>query len=631
MTLASSSTPAQQSSSSTVVLTAAASYPEDEEPPHLMRLDRSQVATFMHEICEPGFGSYTALFRRLTLHYLLFWGFTVLIPFIVMDNHSCGTTEYLGLVSHLIFLVLLCGSLLEEVDCALLLLKSKGGGGKASLDYTGSDAGDATIFEARRGGGGRYAGLDEDINDFDADIENSGTAVSSSCSRICTCSTTGATTILSKTQFKLKKLKDYTRKADEAEYLRATEMPQRGLAGTTPTTTSKTSTSGAGSSKPTVIGSQSHLEMMQMGEVKWKESPKGNSTDHVVISSTSSTSTGTASGTIAGSSASSSSSSSRPPLSQQGESTSSTSSTPAPQMITKYLIRLRKFQHCCLGFCHDVFFESLVFYHKEYENLYLLARTAVWRIDVYLDLIFIIVARNCGSNLWWPSLAVFVSVNFLLQIFLHLLFAFTDCDGQLPRCMGFVLFDFGLVNKAVRLRLPFNYDSIAAGIGGPGSGMLTPQKVSHCIMVEKCFLGDVGQILIQTKFLLDVTTPNNGFVYLSVFCSYLSLLLNLLQLVTVFLLQYREAQRAAQRLHAQVRELNCYEETSIGATSNAKMEMDKSISSSSQVLQIVETSSAEDDGIIPGSFIEVEEQNMAAGGGGAANAIPGRVPDLLSC
>lgn len=87
---------------------------------------------------------------------------------------------------------------------------------------------------------------------------------------------------------------------------------------------------------------------------------------------------------------------------------------------------------------HSKFLESGV----STGERYLLGKTVVWRIDVYLDVVFIIIARNCDSNLWWASFACFVIVNVILQMLLMNLFVCTDCDHQMPGGMGFLLYDF---------------------------------------------------------------------------------------------------------------------------------------------------------------------------------------------
>eukprot|EP00392_Amoebophrya_sp_AT5.2_P009983 g10014.t1 len=78
---------------------------------------------FVDEICQPGFGGYARFFRRLTFHYVGFWSANFLLPFLVMDNHSCVATGYLGLFTHILFLLLLYGSLAEETSCALKVVE----------------------------------------------------------------------------------------------------------------------------------------------------------------------------------------------------------------------------------------------------------------------------------------------------------------------------------------------------------------------------------------------------------------------------------------------------------------------------------------------------------------------------
>ena len=66
----------------------------------------------------------------------------------------------------------------------------------------------------------------------------------------------------------------------------------------------------------------------------------------------------------------------------------------------------------------------------------------IWRIDIYLDVVFMIIARNCGSHMWWASLAVLLFGNWGIQVFLNGFFAHYNCDGELFDKMGFIIFDF---------------------------------------------------------------------------------------------------------------------------------------------------------------------------------------------
>lgn len=49
-------------------------------------------------------------------------------------------------------------------------------------------------------------------------------------------------------------------------------------------------------------------------------------------------------------------------------------------------------------------------------------------------------------------------MNVVLQMLLMNLFACTDCDHQMPGGMGFILYDFQLVNRAIQLLLPVDPD-----------------------------------------------------------------------------------------------------------------------------------------------------------------------------
>eukprot|EP00397_Hematodinium_sp_SG-2012_P014549 GEMP01014793.1.p1 GENE.GEMP01014793.1~~GEMP01014793.1.p1 ORF type:complete len:337 (+),score=69.13 GEMP01014793.1:280-1290(+) len=147
-----------------------------------------------------------------------------------------------------------------------------------------------------------------------------------------------------------------------------------------------------------------------------------------------------------------------------------------------------------------------------------LSRTLLWRINIYLDVVFIFIARDCGSSLWVAALVCFVVSNVVGQLLLHSCFAMSDCDHQLPHSFGFVLFDFLLVNSVVRQQMPALEDSTLAG---PFSRTWTLRGVDRCIQFEKSALSDVVQAGIQLMFLNSDEGTLSWLVILSVSVSLL--------------------------------------------------------------------------------------------------------------
>jgi len=144
-----------------------------------------------------------------------------------------------------------------------------------------------------------------------------------------------------------------------------------------------------------------------------------------------------------------------------------------------------------------------------------LLSTVLWKLDSYTDVVFIYIARDCGSSLWWASLATFVFGVIFGQLLFNSCFACTDCDKELPRSFGFVLLDFKLVNTAVKHVLPFDPDASDLPVGKP----VTLRTASELVGFEKV-VGDIAQISIQGLFLTNNNTPNL-FVHFSVACGIL--------------------------------------------------------------------------------------------------------------
>lgn len=71
-------------------------------------------------------------------------------------------------------------------------------------------------------------------------------------------------------------------------------------------------------------------------------------------------------------------------------------------------------------------------------------------------------------------------------------------------------------------------------------------------MVEKCFLGDLVQILIQVVFLHDHDTPNNVMVYLSVCFGVLNFTLNILSVVFLVFSSWRRSSMERRELEMRI-------------------------------------------------------------------------------
>lgn len=133
-----------------------------------------------------------------------------------------------------------------------------------------------------------------------------------------------------------------------------------------------------------------------------------------------------------------------------------------------------------------------------------LITTVLWKLDSYTDVVFIFIARDCGSSLWWASLATFVFGVVFGQLFFNSCFAITDCDHELPASFGFVLLDFKLVNTAVQNVLPFDPDASHLPVSRP----VTLRTIGHLIGLEKV-VGDIAQVSIQGLFLYSTEMPHH--------------------------------------------------------------------------------------------------------------------------
>jgi len=141
-----------------------------------------------------------------------------------------------------------------------------------------------------------------------------------------------------------------------------------------------------------------------------------------------------------------------------------------------------------------------------------LVRTVLWKLDSYTDVVFIFIAKDCDSSLWWASLATFVFGVVFGQIVFNMCFACSDCDHELPTSFGFMLLDFKLVNFAVHGVLPFDPDASHLPVARP----VTLRTTEHLVGMEK-IVGDIAQVCIQALF-LSTAKAAHGFVMFSVLC-----------------------------------------------------------------------------------------------------------------
>ncbi|CAD7959473.1 unnamed protein product [Amoebophrya sp. A120] len=589
-----------------------------------------------------GFDSYYAFFRRLFLHSVLFFAIAIIaIPFLVMDHHSCATTGYLGVISHLFFLLLLYGSILEELRCACRFFDpTEDGGSRSSSPSGGSFSGFFSILSTAvspGGGGSAYDYLEqlkEYTKDYDEQVEeatvrNFGTTSSTTFVRGGPAAPTSSAQMLEQTSSAFSFATSSTSRFENKS--KTSNSSTAELEIDTSTGANKSSTASAATSLATMIGSAT----------RWKESPKAADVLEHELSGGAADARNAApqgSGKMTKSSAASSrgdvvvvelrpdqesgaavstfvpSQSSPPPKRTTSGNLWTSFSNAVLQPITNTLtitfIRCHYITQFCRTCCDYFFFEELLHFFKKNENAILVLKQMTWRLDMYCDILFVLIARNCGSYLWWASLAIFVFVNFLLQFVLQILFfACTDCDQQLPKSTGFFWLDFVVVNKAVLVQLrkteimvarqenlgsdsqPQTMQIIAAGSSG-GNEIVAPlglvqssssspsslsfvdsskstnllSWVQYAIMIEKCFLSDLIQILIQTNFLLDLSTPNNSLVYCSVLFSFVNFLLNFCQIVTGVIWFYRRQRIAEERMKSHLEAIKHDEEAIISSS-----------------------------------------------------------------
>ncbi|CAE8633536.1 unnamed protein product [Polarella glacialis] len=153
--------------------------------------------------------------------------------------------------------------------------------------------------------------------------------------------------------------------------------------------------------------------------------------------------------------------------------------------------------------------ELLSIWQEKRWRLPLIA-TVIWKLDSYTDVAFIFIARDCGSSLWWASLATVIFGVVFCQLIFNTCFACTDCDRELPKSFGFMLLDFKLVNAAVRHVLPFDPDVSDLPVAKP----VTLRTSGHLVGLEKV-VGDIAQVSIQSLFLMNAKMPH-GFIIFSV-------------------------------------------------------------------------------------------------------------------
>ncbi|CAK0906200.1 unnamed protein product, partial [Prorocentrum cordatum] len=145
----------------------------------------------------------------------------------------------------------------------------------------------------------------------------------------------------------------------------------------------------------------------------------------------------------------------------------------------------------------------------------MVAATLLWKLDSYTDIAFMFVARDCGSSLWWASLATCGFVVIFGQLFLSTSCSCRDCERELPPSFGFVLLDFKLVNHAVKQVLPFDPDASDLPVARP----VTLRTVAHLLSLLK-IMGDIAQVSIQLIYYKNAEAPH-AFVVLSILANVL--------------------------------------------------------------------------------------------------------------
>lgn len=71
----------------------------------------------------------------------------------------------------------------------------------------------------------------------------------------------------------------------------------------------------------------------------------------------------------------------------------------------------------------------------------------LFRANLFTDVLFVHIARDCGSPLWWAGSASLVAFFVLSFGVAGMCFAASDCDGNFPANYGFVLLDFGILTE----------------------------------------------------------------------------------------------------------------------------------------------------------------------------------------
>lgn len=369
-------------------------------------LQPDQVRSFVEEICAP-FGGYRPFFQRLTVHYLAFWVMTVLLPLTIIDKHSCAATEVVGILTHVLYLVLLYFSVAEEVQCAVALLTKRHHATHEQATFLAVDGRVLVLAWPRVRSDGSQARYSVNLDVW------SGLAVLDQ---------QGG----SKTDALMAALEDSgpdergPASAEETSWYRQFDSP--------PAVGSESSAQGAGGinhgarrdGDPVVVfpsaASSTTASSSSRGDPGG--GPRGGSSPDATRISTggpgATRTVGVESTTfVFGTTISSGSDAESSHLKDSRPLTSGTfaggSSQPA---------RACPLSCAVCAWCGRKFRAILRATYQTYkgrEHFHLALREVVWRIDVYLDLVFIFIAKNCGSTLWWPSLAVFVVVNVFLQ------------------------------------------------------------------------------------------------------------------------------------------------------------------------------------------------------------------------
>jgi len=167
---------------------------------------------------------------------------------------------------------------------------------------------------------------------------------------------------------------------------------------------------------------------------------------------------------------------------------------------------------------------SLTTLLEEHPELTLpLVQQVVAKLDLYTDVVFLLVAFDCGSSVWWAagaSLACWLVLSCLFNVWLSA----TDCAGELSKGFGFLLLDFKIVNGAILTSLPDLDQAASDPQQAFARESLTPGSVATLVAMERSLALAIPQVAVQCYFLSEWGDGSRGVVGFVVFSILVSLL-----------------------------------------------------------------------------------------------------------